>query len=116
MSTKTDTEINDLKLRIRVAELCGYRDLHCTSGLPCGIAPHEKEHKQIPNYLEDLNAMHALEAQLISDAEHNENNEYCYALARICGEAPENVWWATICATARQRAEAFVITISRRES
>ena len=52
------------KQRIAIAEACGWMNTHCTAGLPCGIAPRELQHRQVPDYLNDLNAMHAAEKTL----------------------------------------------------
>jgi len=67
------------------------------------------------NYVEDLNAMHeVIETVLISDATHDQHNEFCSALSRICKEDGK-IWYSTINATAEQRAEAFVKTMEGEE-
>jgi len=62
----------------------------------------------IPDYLNDLNAMHEAEKVLTDD---DENERYCQALHDVCGadQFPSRV---VIFATAAQRAEAFLRTLN----
>ena len=86
--------------RIKIAEACGFSNINsvCWRG---NVALHER---QIPNYPEDLNAMHEAE--------------------RILNPEQESVYWENLlqaheyiqpwagCATAAQRAEAFGLTLN----
>ena len=54
------------KQRIAIAEACGWKDCHATGGLPCGVAPGELEHRQIPNHLNDIVAAQFLLDDLAS--------------------------------------------------
>ena len=57
------------KQRIAIAEACGWQDCHATGGLPCGIAPSETQHRQVPDYPNDLNAMHKALGHCLGDCE-----------------------------------------------
>ena len=59
--------------------------------------------KDIPDYLNDLNAMHEAEKALV---EHP--GLYWFALAKVVGGSLKDV----ACATASQRAEAFLRTLN----
>jgi len=83
--------------RIAIAEACGWTkgyDWSRSDGI--GV---------LPDYLNDLNAMHEAEKaldgmdQLTYLAKLHEGNHYCS--------------WAGTCATAAQRAEAFLKTIGK---
>lgn len=107
--------------RIAIAEACGWKwvnhpDFHNTPGWGWEAPGHyhgfddyksEKElkaHSQLPDYLNDLNAMHEAEKVLDGMCQLNylgklhENNHYCS--------------WGGTCATASQRAEAFLKTLN----
>lgn len=100
--------------RLAIAEACGWvRDAVCFNwkrGKDVAYRDGDYLHyRQLPDYPNDLNAMHEAEKaafdghpdlwQLYLDAQ----------LERIC-EAADN---PTECATARQRAEAFLRTIGK---
>jgi len=112
MNLKQVQALSNEELRIKVARLCGYVSW-CDE---YGSGQWEKDDKaqDPPNYPVDLNAMYEALSSLKSDATHNQHNEYCYELSRICKEDGK-IWWDTINATARQRAEAFVLTMEELE-
>jgi len=74
--------------------------------------------KVIPDYLNDLNAMHEAEKVLDgpTDDEESQRAKYAEHLTFICAgnTEPVDVWyWDHIHATAAQRAEAFLRTIGK---
>ena len=96
--------------RIAIAEACGWTEIEpctCCYGVSRAYEPTPGAHKKhLPNYLNDLNAMHEVEGILT-----NEQIEvYCSFLQK-----PQwGIWWG-IHATASQRAEAFLRTIGKWE-
>ena len=98
--------------RIAIAEACGWtfkeKDGQLFSYDPAskvGITPHTWE---LPDYLNDLNAMHAAEKVLADTVKR----EYIKQLVAVVNES-EWSKWPTAHATAAQRAEAFLRTIGR---
>ena len=113
--------MKELEQRIAIAEACGWNAIRDGDawGTPIGI-PKDVQRRdcwigaegfyEIPNYLNDLNAMHQAEKML--DA--RQLNNYEYERARLC-----NLTVATSMAsafrwhaTASQRAEAFLHTLN----
>lgn len=106
--------------RIKIAEACGYTDIM----LPMGFHQQKSDEKakqcggrwrfEIPNYPEDLNAMHEAEKVLNFVSLRN---YYCELRTLCCPPEPHNLT-ATECAflifiaTAAQRAEAFLRTLN----
>lgn len=98
------------KQRIAIAETCGYRKGEskplwwaCPSGQPfkaCGI-------KDLPDYLNDLDAMHEAESTLTPQQHTQFRDELWSACAQN--------WRHTYSSTAAQRAEAFLRTIGKWE-
>lgn len=85
--------------RIAIAEACGY-DIHNQgSGLMYSI----------PDYPNDLNAMHGAEGFIIGAALAGRNTDVIYAreLSKVNSTRP--IWHST----AAQRAEAFLRTIGK---
>jgi hypothetical protein len=64
----------------------------------------------VPDYPNDLNAMHEAEAQLFGDG--IKCAEYCSVLSKICYMGTNHATWFLIDATARHRAEAFLRTLN----
>lgn len=99
--------MTDEQMIIAIAEALGYthvRIIKDIEGPPdIGIGHHPTKPHSVPDYLNDLNAMHEAEGILT-----NEQIEvYCSLLQK-----PQwGIWWA-ISATARQRAEAFIKTLN----
>jgi len=104
--------------RIAIAEACGWKcnghpdQLAATVGWEFAyqfvLTPEAKlvTHNSIPDYLNDLNAMH--EAEKVLTSEHV--TSYVYSL-----ESMNERWSTPAFATASQRAEAFLRTIDKWE-
>lgn len=112
-----------------IAEACGWRDCHWSLAsnvdLPfperclCGIAPSSEVHSPLPNYTTDLNAMHEAEKVL----KWEQRKQYHNTLVDVAGfsyceadttEETNLDWDCRLChATASQRAEAFLRTLSK---
>jgi hypothetical protein len=113
--------MNDMELRIRVAELLGWTDIgfgscsrhECVGddtpqealvGLPPEGTPGDYW-TVVPNYPGDLNAMHEVE-HLLHDDDWDGIGDYLAHLRSIMGIGCDE--WRLPFATARQRAEAYV--------
>ena len=124
MTTEEVKKLTDDELRIRVAELRGYKRasmlqpgtglplwehptemVHATDGTP--LFPHRVIASNLPNYPQDLNAMHEVEDALTEE----QYNRFCDILWNMCGGASGK--FGAIHSTARQRAEAFVLTMEK---
>lgn len=114
-------EMSDDALRIRVAELRGWKK--CRMGVygngaperaptPYGFPPRRTKLTSLPNYPADLNACHETWDSLTDE----QQEIFCKKLHDIsCPEDCRGYVWQcayTINATARQRAEAFYRTLS----
>lgn len=107
--------------RIAIAQACGWRWMD-TPETPFGAieplrswySPDGKRAAYIPDYLNDLNAMHAAVGTLSREA-YDGDEGFTYHLARIVhGKDVDDVGWNFYElqeATAAQRAEAFLETI-----
>ena len=113
--------------RIAIAEACGWTEIEpctCCDGVSRGYNPTPGAHKKhLPDYVNDLNAMHAVEEHAIHNLmDADEWSEYGMLLKRshphglfLNGEVDYHDL-ATVChATATQRAEAFLRTIGKWE-
>ena len=95
----TDEEIN-----IAIAEACGWKYANNETHAPDGSFWWSKE-PEIPDYCNDLNAMH--EAEKVFDTAL-----YCRYINELCDltiKGNNSMYMAT----ARQRAEAFLKTIEK---
>jgi hypothetical protein len=108
--------MNKEKQRIAIAEACGWTQIEpctCCDGVSRGYQPTPGAHKKhLPDYLNDLNAMHEAETVLSRGENYNQTGgfgRYKTALAEVCDEQHP------IDATATQRAEAFLRTIGKWE-
>jgi hypothetical protein len=96
------------KQRIKIAEACGYthvRIIKAIEGPPdIGIGHHPTEPYSVPDYLNDLNAMHRA-LKLIGEIK---GIELCWHLndMGISGD------WQILTATAEELAEAFLKTLN----
>lgn len=102
----SDDEINKA-----IAEACGYTGIRydwINGSDAIKDWMHDKG-RGIPNYCNSLNAMHDAEKLLANDNTLGGLVEYANKLMRICGSHA-----ACIHATARQRAEAFLCTVSKK--
>ena len=104
--------------RIAIAEACGWKDVapqivknvkHEGAEITVGIS---SDSGWVPDYLNDLNAMHCAEEMLTDDqwVEYREN----IRTVVLCPVRYVSQWCkADIHSTARQRAEAFLRTIGK---
>jgi hypothetical protein len=97
--------MNKEQQRITIAEACGWTKISDwkAAGIN-GQHPTEPWTEVIPDYLNDLNAMHDAEKWLIEDDQHAYGC-YCIDLQEEYGN--------TVHLTAAQRAEAFLRTIGK---
>ncbi len=113
--------------RIAIAEACGWADIRrpCDDsyhdlptdtlglivGRVCGLPPgyiHAENVRPLPDYLNDLNAMHEAEKALLRIVAQQ---HYATSLYRVMAE-PDRHLDVIYRATAAQRAEAFLRTLS----
>lgn len=111
--------------RIAIAKACGWREIttFTASYHPCGFHPTQPKGKErLPDYLNDLNAMHEAEGRTFLGPK--EQGEYCDKLrwvitqhiereggqGSICGIACLEM---AVNATAAQRAEALLRAIDK---
>jgi hypothetical protein len=110
------SDMNRNEIRITIAKACGWEDIHnqpFTDHLHChydllfgtprydGQLVHDAE--QLPDYPNDLNAMHEAEKMLTP----KQRNRYNAELRSLCADI--DIWHAT----AAQRAEAFCRAINQ---
>jgi len=119
--------MTDQEIRIAIAVECGWKPnesrgfVEIIDGVINWLLCRSPQGQQlfIPNYPNDLNAIHEAEKKLVltyhrvnipMDICTNEASRYRKALREICERDGDN---HTIHATARQRAEAFLRTIGK---
>jgi hypothetical protein len=122
---KQGNRMTEEQINAAIAEACGWR-LHgspehqkTTEGWQFGhqfaINPFGKvvSRNSIPNYCNDLNAMHEAEKMLTRLNRH----DFCDALLDIVADSTNHLWdlCEVLTATARQRAEAFLRTLGKWE-
>lgn len=101
--------------RIAIAEACGWTRIMAAPGFasdetfPRGVMPGSesmRDFKPLPDFLSDLNAMNEAEKVLRVD----QFESYMNRLADACpGYTSSRFgYWPMVCATAAQRAEAFL--------
>ena len=100
-----------ISINIAIAELLGWTEIEqYTQAVDgwYGYEPKNGPHSQIPDYCNDLNAMHEAEKML----NRKQQNDYCFTLMDI-----QKSWggFKRLHATARQRAEAFLRTFGKWE-
>jgi hypothetical protein len=116
--------MTDEQINIAIAEACGYKNvaIRMTEGTIRVITgfKHHTFDEEIPDYCNDLNAMHEAEKMLTKEQLYNYGNkldritlpktsmEMCYIESPEAGMYPD-----LFCATAAQRAEAFLKTIKK---
>ena len=109
--------------RIAIAEVCGWTNLHMEpsryplEGMPNvfleGTPPPKRKSVfpwSVPDYLNDLNAMH--EAELVLDWDEQTSTQlfnYRCALTKVCGNDRDLIPFAS----AWQRAEALLKTLGK---
>jgi hypothetical protein len=100
-----------IKINIAIAKACGWTEIgQYTQAIDgwYGYEPENGLHFQVPNYCNDLNAMHEAERQMRS----GDWTRYCQYLAEYGGGT---VRFVSVHATAQNRAEAFLRTIGKWE-
>lgn len=98
--------MTDEQINVAIAEACGWTVQ--LSRLEMGLeVVRNRERKTLPNYCGDLNAMHSAEKTLCASHLYR---DYALLLGRI---VKRRIRFDAIHATARQRAEAFLVTIGK---
>jgi hypothetical protein len=103
------------QINIAIAEACGWLIVKACDGSLIGKLKNEQgPMDEIPDYCNDLNAMHEAENRLPSD----KKEDYWYQLYENCrrsvfSRVEDN--YKMLHSTARQRAEAFLRTINKWE-
>jgi hypothetical protein len=102
--------MNEEQQRIAIAEACGWRQISDwkSAGIN-GQHPTEPWTEVIPDYLNDLNAMHEAEKTLSP----KDKREYAYQLNGGYYTSGLDDTFDIVHATAAQRAEAFLRTIDK---
>ena len=120
--------MTDDEMRVAIAEACGWRRAEPGQMMPYMWAPGHVADVEIkwmrgklskagdglqcavelPDYLNDLNAMHEAEKTLALDQRDIYQRHLYRVRERAHRMAP--IYWLAITATARQRAEAFLAT------
>jgi hypothetical protein len=99
------------KQRVAMAEARGYthvRIIKSIDGSPdIGIGHHPTEPHSVPDYLNDLNAMHEME-KVLTKEQHIDHMEWL----GMCSDDYGQKVWAYVHATAAQRSEAFLRTLN----
>lgn len=107
--------------RIAIAEACGYAqfgtmDIGLGPTLTAMVCPNQRAMsvQEVPDYLNDLNAMHEAEQKLSPSVEHEMDgsdhawNKYVDTLDFVCSKTGDTC----VSGTASQRAEAFLKTLN----
>ena len=101
--------------RIKIAETCGWENVRSTNP-PCGYTTRYKGTPSetcvelpIPDYCNDLNAIHEAESGLTRE-QYNRHTDILYEIeiARIGGDVEK---WRWLSSPASARAEAFLRTL-----
>ena len=101
--------------RIAIAEACGWTEIEVVEGMPFGILDSRTDEspRLVPDYLNDLNAMHEAEKYLAGYPSKEWDN-YIMDLHAVTQYTPSGKLSEIACithATAAQRAEAFLRTL-----
>jgi hypothetical protein len=108
MTTKEYDALTDLEKHIKIAELCGYMlDPEYADAIdPIWDNGMDRCHEdQLPDYLNDLNVMHEAENGMEDTDAFNYGHVLFTIVLRDGGRS-------LVSATAAQRAEAFVLTMT----
>lgn len=101
--------MNPEQQRIAIAKVCGFkRGPSPTDIVEVWLNKHGYEVVNLPLYLESLDAMHVAEKFL---QQGDQMTEYIMTLFKVC-RRNESKPSDCICATAAQRAEAFLRTLN----
>jgi hypothetical protein len=113
--------MNKEQRRIAIAESCGWIEIEpctCCDGVSRGYQPTHKAHKKhLPDYFNDLNAMHEAE-QTLWEKDWTSRHDFIDKLARIISPTHGHHKQSGIDlldATAAERAEAFLRAINKWE-
>ena len=107
--------------RIAIAEACGWKNVDAGAGRVWGFTTRHKGTPSesdvcvdIPDYLNDLNAMHEAE-KVLTKANWGGYAAHLFRItdAHNHGISPNHHWLAVAFSTASQRAEAFLRTIGK---
>jgi hypothetical protein len=105
------------QINIAIAEACGWTEIEQYTQAIDGWYGYEPEnglHSQVPNYCNDLNAMHEAE-KVLNDEQWLQYREELRNVV-LGGIRMVSQWCkADLHATARQRAEAFLRTLGKWE-
>jgi hypothetical protein len=115
--------MSDEQINIAIAKACGWLLVKACDGSLIGKLKNEQgPMDEIPDYCDDLNAMHEAEKMLTKEQLYNYGNkldritlpktsmEMCYIESPEAGMYPD-----LFCATAAQRARAFLETLKEWE-
>jgi len=105
------------KQRIAIAKLCGWSVSKCTCPEPAGTHKATNRSGHLPDYPNDLNAMHEAEKSLTTEDERYNYAKHLEILTHV--ERPrfgECMMMRMITSTAAQRAEAFLKTMNKWET
>ena len=110
-------EVNPEQQRIAIAEACGWNPPpeeigNQTHGGGKFMSSEEWRQAHLPDYLNDLNAMHDAEKQLLAT---QFKRYHGVLVARVIGWSAYENEHVAIHATAAQRAEAFLRTVGKWE-
>jgi hypothetical protein len=101
------------QINITIAKVCGfYQEEPWSNGSECWghkDCPPHVGFEEIPDYCNDLNAMHEAE-KILNDESHA---DYACELVKTIRQNGE--WFESVSATAAKRAEAFLRTINKWE-
>ena len=120
--------MNPEQQRIAIAEACGWKKMNWNEATVYGSPTHgfrvwKSKHQdsimsykgrggeRIPDYLNDLNAMNSAVLQKFNGPAH-EGWAFIDNLRVACGIPHSSACMALVCATAAQRAEAFLKTLN----
>ncbi len=114
-----ETYMSPEQQRIKIAEACGWKRRDYVNCHGVTVQDWVKENEVIygtenlPDYLNDLNAMHEAEKVLNREQIHKYLDELEHLVARDQKFLPTVAWlnWLSLHATAVQRAEAFLKTL-----
>jgi len=123
MNIEDIKKLDNGELTIKVAECCGWKFFKVSNEFKyTSISPTGKEYYfdfgeiyHLPDYCNDLNAMHEAEKLIPMEKQR----EYAFIVAGMWDELwsdstdtdKANGYWDATYTTARQRAEAFVLTM-----
>lgn len=115
--------------RVRIAEICGWTGTLHDEGTAWGMAPETMvilrsaaEHPfkclfELPDYLNDLNAMAEAEKSLLKDGQLSQKSfMYAQHLIRMNGGCQDGTplhgpMWKILTSSSEMRADAFLLTI-----